>query len=132
MGLRLLACNWGPSTSKPRGCDRFVTHVMADGRYESRWGKHSDPDFVASAASGGPSTNPHAGSNKGADDEIFDAALEKGRKHRRDIKNNTNKKLDKLVDVAGRLEFVEEVSAEVANGKAPEGTLLRLTVRERH
>ena len=49
-------------------------------------GKQNHPDFVASAASGGPSTNPHESSKgaEGSDDEIFDAALEKlkRRKHR--------------------------------------------------
>ena len=78
---------------------------------------------LASAASGGSSINPHEGSKdeEGADD---DAALETQRKHRRDMKNNTNNKLDRLVDVAARLEFVEEALAKVADGKAPEDTLL--------
>ena len=73
---------------------------MEDDRYE--WRKQNDPDFVASAASGGSSTNPHEGSkdDEGADDEIFDAALEKRRKHRREMNNNTHNKLDKLVAVA--------------------------------
>ena len=62
--------------------------------------------------------------DEGADDETFDAALEKRRKHRRDMKNNTHNKLDKLVDVAARLEFVEEALAKVADEKAPEDTLL--------
>ena len=58
--------------------------MMEDDRYE--WRKQNDPDFVASAASGGSSTNPHeAGKDdEGADDAIFDAALEKRRKHRRE------------------------------------------------
>ena len=74
--------------------------MMEDDRCE--WRKQNDPDFVASAASGGSSTNPHeAGKDdEGADDVIFDAALEKRRKHRREMKYNTHSKLDKLVDVA--------------------------------
>ena len=61
--------------------------MMEDDRCELR--KQTDPDFVASAASEGPSTNPHEGGKdgEGADEEIFDAALEKRRKHRRDMKN---------------------------------------------
>ena len=87
--------------------------MMEDDRYE--WRKQNDPDFVASAASGGSSTNLHEGSkdDDGADDDIFDAALEKWRKHRRDMKNNTHN-MDKLVDVAARLEFVEEALVKVA------------------
>ena len=44
---------------------------------------------------------------EGADDD-FDAALEKRRKHRREMKANTqitHNKLDRLVDVAARLEI---------------------------
>ena len=57
---------------------------------------------------------------------MFDAALEKRRKHSRDMKNNTytHNKLDKLVDVAARLEFVEGELAKVADGKAPEDKFL--------
>ena len=40
------------------------------------------------------------------------------------MKNNTHSKLDKLVDVAARLEFVEEELAKVADGKAPDDKLL--------
>ena len=92
------------------------------------WGrrKQNEMDFVASAASGGSSTNSHEGGkdDEGVDDETFDAALEKRRKHRRDMNNNTHNKLDKLVDVAARLEFVEDALAKVADGKAPEDKLL--------
>ena len=62
--------------------------------------------------------------DEGADDEMFDAALEKRRKHRREMKNNTHNKLGKLVGVATRLEFVEEELAKVADVKAPEAKLL--------
>ena len=50
---------------------------MEDDRYE--WRKQNDLDFVASAACGGSSANPHEGgkAGEGADDEMFDAALEK-------------------------------------------------------
>ena len=40
------------------------------------------------------------------------------------MKNNTHSKLDKLVDVAARLEFVEGELAKVADGKAPDDKLL--------
>ena len=97
--------------------------MMEDGGCE--WRKQNDPDFAASAASGGSSTNPHEVGNddEGVDDEIFDidAALEKRRKQRRGMKNKTHNKLDKLVVVADRLEFVEDAPAKVADGKAPEG-----------
>ena len=94
--------------------------MMEDVRYE--WRKQNDPDFVASAASGGSSTNPHeAGKDdEGADDAVF----EKRRKHRRETKNTTHSKLDKLVHVAARLEFVEEELAKVADGKSPDDKLL--------
>ena len=49
--------SWEPSPSNPRDRDRFVTQMMEDDRYE--WRKQNDPDFVASAASGGSSSNPH-------------------------------------------------------------------------
>ena len=39
------------------------------------------------------------------------------------MKNNTHSKLDKLVDVAARLEFVEEELTKVADGKAPDDKL---------
>ena len=56
---------------------------------------------------------------------MFDAALEKRRKHRRDMKNNTvtHNKLDKLVDVTARLELLEGELANVADGKAPQDKL---------
>ena len=98
--------------------------MMEDDRYE--WRKQNDPDFVSAATSGGSASNPHeAGKDdEGADDEIFDAALEKRRKHRREMKDNTHSKLDRLVDVAARLDYVEEELAKVANGKAPDDKLL--------
>ena len=116
--------SWGPSAANPRDRDRFVTQMMEDDRYE--WRKQNDPDFVSAATSGGSASNPHeAGKDdEGADDEIFDAALEKRRKHRREMKNNTHSKLDRLVDVAARLEFVEEELAKVADGKEPDDKLL--------
>ena len=40
------------------------------------------------------------------------------------MKNNTHIKLDKLVDVAAQLEFVEEELAKAADGKALEDKLL--------
>ena len=116
--------SWEPSPSNPRDRDRFVTQMMEDDRYE--WRKQNDPDFVASANSGGSSSNHHADGkdDEGADEEIFDAALEKRRKHRREMKNNTHSKLDRLVDVTARLEFVEEELAKVADGKEPDDKLL--------
>ena len=116
--------SWGPSAANPRDRDRFVTQMMEDDRYE--WRKQNDPDFVSGATSGGSASNPHeAGKDdEGADDEIFDAALEKRRKHRREMKDNTHSKLDRLVDVAARLDYVEEELAKVANGKAPDDKLL--------
>ena len=58
-----------------------------------------------------------------ADDE-FDAALEKRRKHRKEMKANTHNKLDRLVDVAARLECAEGELAKLADGKGPEKKLL--------
>ena len=53
---------------------------MEDGRHERR--KQNDPDFVASAASGVPCSNPNKAGKDGerADEEIFAAALERRRK----------------------------------------------------
>ena len=95
--------------------------MMEDGRYQ--WRKQNDPDFVATAVSGGSSSDDH---EAGKDDErtcedTFDAALERRRKHRREMKNNTHSKLDRLVEVAAQLEFVEEDPAKVADGKAQDG-----------
>ena len=59
-----------------------------------------------------------------AADGDFDAALEKRRKHRREMKDNTHNKLDKLVGVASRLECVEAELAKVADGKGPGDKLL--------
>ena len=40
------------------------------------------------------------------------------------MKNNTLSRLDKVVGVAARLEFVEEEVPKVADGKAPDDNLL--------
>ena len=115
MGLWLVES----SASNPRDRDRFVTQMMEDDRYE--WRKRNDPDFVASAASGLVGRVLRQSSlvgkdDEGADDKIFDAALEKRRKHRRDMENDTHNKLDTLVaGVAARLEFVEDALAKVAD-----------------
>ena len=109
MGLWLL---W-PILFEPKDRDRFVTQMMEDNRYE--WRKQNDPDFFANAASsGGFASNPCEGGvdHEAADDE-FDAAPEKRRKHRREMKANTHNKLDRLVDVAVRLECVEAELAKV-------------------
>ena len=97
---------------------------MDDDRYE--WRKQDDPDFVAAAgSSGGSASNPpEGGMDHDAADDEFDAALEKRRKHRKDMKANTHNKPDRLVVVAARLECVEEELAKVADGKGPEEKLL--------
>ena len=84
------------------------------------------PDFVANAASSGGSASntPEGGVDHEAADDEFNAALEKRRKHRREMKANTHNKLDGLVDVAARLECVEEKLAKVADVKGPEDKLL--------
>ena len=104
--------------------------MMEDDRYE--WRKQNNPDFVASAASGGSSSNSHEAGNddEGAYDLICDAALEMRRKRRLEMKNNTHNKLEMLVDVAARLEFVEGELAKVADGKAPDDKLLTGAVWE--
>ena len=116
--------SYGPSASNPRDRDRFVTQMMEDDRYE--WRKQNDPDFVAAGgSSGGSASNPpKGGMEHDAADEEFDAALEKRRKHRKEMKANTHNKLDRLIDVAARLECVEEELAKVADGKCPEEKLL--------
>ena len=100
---------------------------MEDERYERR--KQNNPDFVANAASsGGPVSNSHEGGvdHEAADpdDEFDGAALEKWRKHRHEMKANAHNELDRIVDVAARLECVEEELAKVADGKGPEEKLL--------
>ena len=40
------------------------------------------------------------------------------------MKHKTHSKLDKFVDVAARLKFVEEELAKVVDGKAPDDKLL--------
>ena len=63
--------------------------------------------------------------NHEAADVEFDAALEKRRKHRREMKaKHCHNKLDRLADVASRLECVEAELAKVADGKGPEDKLL--------
>ena len=116
--------SYGPSASNPRNCGRFVTQMMEDDRYE--WRKQNDPDFIAAAGSSGESASnpPEGGMDHDAADDEFDAALEKRRKHRKAMKANTHNKLDRLVDVAARLECVEEELAKVADGKGPEEKLL--------
>ena len=70
------------------------------------------PTFVLSATSGGSSsettqtTEPEGG---GGDEEAdgFNAKPEKRRKHRAEMKQNAVFKLDRLVDVAARLQNVK-------------------------
>ena len=100
--------------------------MMEDDRYE--WRKQNDPGVVANAASSGGSVpNPHEGGadHEAADDE-FDAALEKRRRRRREMKANAHNELDRIVDVAARLECAEAELAKlkVADGKGPEEKLL--------
>ena len=115
---------YGPSTSKPRACGRFITQMMEDKRYH--WRKQHDPDFVGSATSVGSSTksNDHESGNENEEAEKCDAKLEKRRKHRADMKQTTLSKLDRLVDVAAWPEHVDEELANVAPDKKPDEKLL--------
>ena len=94
---------------RTRGSVVGLSHrsLMEDDRYESR--KQNGPDFIANAgSSGGSASIPHEGGvdHEAADGE-FDAALEKQRKHRREMKANTHKKLGSLANVAVLLECAE-------------------------
>ena len=86
------------------------------------WRKQYGPDFVGNATSGGSSTksNGHEGGNGDEEADDFDAELEKRRKHRPAMKQNTLSKLDRLVDVAARLEHVEGELAKAAADKKPD------------
>ena len=74
--------------------------MMEDERYH--WRKQHDPDFVGNATSGGSSakSNDHEGGHRDDEADTFDAKLEKTRKHRPDMKQNTLSKLDRLADAA--------------------------------
>ena len=64
---------------------------------------------LGNATSGGSSTksDDHEDGNVYEEADEFDAKLEKRRKHRADMKQNTLSNLDRLVDVAARLEHME-------------------------
>ena len=97
--------SYGPSASIPRDRDRFVTQMMEDERYQHR--KQHDPDFIGSGASASVPSSEGGKANENDEDAEFDAALEKRRNDRKKKKTEQHSKLDRLVDVAARLECLE-------------------------
>ena len=69
-------------------------------------------------------STPHNRTNRTNDDAEFDAALEKRRNDRKKKKTERHSKLDRLVDVAARLECLEEELGKATADKAPNETLL--------
>ena len=62
--------------------------------------------------------------NENEEDAGFDAALEKRRNDRKKKKTGQHSKLDRLVDVAARLECLEEELGKATADKAPNEALL--------
>lgn len=112
----------GPSGSNPRDRDRFITQMMEDERYQYR--KQYDPDFIGSGASASVPSSEGGKANENEDDAEFDAALEKRRNDRKKKKTEQHSKLDRLVDVAARLECLEEELGKATADKAPNEALL--------
>ena len=95
---------------------------MEDERYQYR--KQYDPDFIGSSGSASVPSSEGGNANENEDDAEFDAALEKRRNNRKKKKTEQHSKLDRLVDVAARLECLEEELGKATADKAPDEDLL--------
>ena len=95
--------------------------MMEDERYQYR--KQYDPDFIGSGASASAPSSEGGKANENDDDAEFDAcaALEKRRNEK---KTEQHSKLDRLVDVAARLECLEEELGKATADGAPNEALL--------
>ena len=113
---------YGPSTSNPRDRDRFVTQMMEDERHQHC--KQYDPDFIGSGASASVPSSEGGKAYENEEDAEYDAALKKRRNDRKKQKTEQHPKLDRLVDVATRLECLEEELGKVTADKAPDEALL--------
>ena len=67
-----------------------------------------DPDFIGSSGLASAPSSEGGKANENEDDAEFDAALEKGRNDRKEKKTEQHSTLDRLADVAARLECLEE------------------------
>ena len=118
---------WGlmplPQLASHQGGSMRILGLLHVGMADSPMQVHG---HLGNATSGGSSnkSNDHEGGNGDEEAGEFDAKLEKRRKHRADMKQNTLSKLDRLVDVAARLEHVEEELAKAAADKKPDDKLL--------
>ena len=97
---------------------------MEDERYQYR--NQYDPDFIGIVADRHPSPPVRVGgkANENEDDAEFDAALEKRRNDRKKKKTEQHSKLDRPVDVAARLECLDEDLGKATADKAPDKALL--------
>ena len=95
---------------------------MEDERYQYR--KQYDSDFIGSSGSPSAPSSEGGKANVIEDAAEFDAALEKRRNDRKKKKTEQHSKLDRLVDVAARLECPEEELGKKTADKAPDEALL--------
>ena len=86
--------------------------------------KRYAPDFIGSGASASVPSSEGGKANENEDAAEFDAALEKRRNDRKKKKTEQHSKLDRLVDVAARLECLEEELGKATADKAPNEALL--------
>ena len=96
---------------------------MEDERHQYR--KQYDPDFIGSGASASAPSSEGGKANENEDDaefdavfDVFDAALEKRRNDRKKKETEQHSKLDRLVDVAARLECLEDELGKTTADKA--------------
>ena len=120
--------SYGPSAGNPRDRDWFVTQMMEDERYQHH--KQYDPDFIGSGALASVPSSEGGKAYENEDDAEFDAALKKRRNDRKKKKTEQHSKLDSLVDVAARLECLEEELGKATADKTPDEALLTCAERE--